>query len=310
MGRAELRLPNLIIGGVHKAGTTSLFTYLAQHDEICGSSIKETSYFTPLRYGRNLAPLENYARYFAACQAQHYRMEASAGYLYANPEMLAAVQQTLPELKVLFILREPVERLVSYYRHLDSKMLLPAEDSFEEFVGKSIDTLEKSHTPQQEEDYYVRGVKEGFYADYLSQWHDAFPQSVKVIFFDKLQADPLGVMQDLCSWLDIDPSFYAQCEFTVENRTAHYKNGLLHRAALTTNYYLESFFRKNHGLKKRLRAMYYGINEKKKAKAPIEQEVLDKLQEVYAPHNERLNQFLISKGHGPLPKWLEVDALA
>ena len=47
----EPRLPNLVIAGVPKAGTTSLFNYLAQHPDICPSDVKETRYFEPLRYG-------------------------------------------------------------------------------------------------------------------------------------------------------------------------------------------------------------------------------------------------------------------
>ena len=47
-------LPNLIIACVTKAGTTSLFTYMVSHPHICCSSIKEVSYFLPLRWGSQL----------------------------------------------------------------------------------------------------------------------------------------------------------------------------------------------------------------------------------------------------------------
>ncbi len=62
------RLPNLIIAGVGKAGTTSLFWYLSQHPGICASDVKEIQYFTPLSEGDGvLPPLSEYARHFAAC---------------------------------------------------------------------------------------------------------------------------------------------------------------------------------------------------------------------------------------------------
>jgi hypothetical protein len=43
------RLPNLVIAGVGAAGTTSLFYYLIQHPDICGSNVKEVRYFTPVK---------------------------------------------------------------------------------------------------------------------------------------------------------------------------------------------------------------------------------------------------------------------
>jgi hypothetical protein len=44
---SDLKLPNLIIGGVHKAGTTSVFTYLSMHPDVCGSSTKEIGFLCP-----------------------------------------------------------------------------------------------------------------------------------------------------------------------------------------------------------------------------------------------------------------------
>ncbi len=50
-GRTSARVPNLVIVGVVKSGTTSLFNYLSQHPDICPSDVKETRYFDPLRFG-------------------------------------------------------------------------------------------------------------------------------------------------------------------------------------------------------------------------------------------------------------------
>src|SRR4051794_41003093 len=69
MGGPE-QLPNLIIAGVSKGGTTSLFRYLAQHPDICPSPIKELRYFEPLRYGEPLTPIESCARHFEHCTGQ------------------------------------------------------------------------------------------------------------------------------------------------------------------------------------------------------------------------------------------------
>ena len=51
------RLPNLVVIGVSKAGTTSLFEYLGRHRDVGLSDLKELRYFTPLRYGEPLERL-------------------------------------------------------------------------------------------------------------------------------------------------------------------------------------------------------------------------------------------------------------
>jgi hypothetical protein len=58
--RTSGTLPNLLLAGVPKAGTTSLFRYLEQHPDICSSSDKEIGYFNPLRHGGTLGPLDTF----------------------------------------------------------------------------------------------------------------------------------------------------------------------------------------------------------------------------------------------------------
>ena len=53
------RRPNLVIAWVSKAGTTSMFHYLGQHPDVGTSDVKEVRYFTPLRYGEELEPIDN-----------------------------------------------------------------------------------------------------------------------------------------------------------------------------------------------------------------------------------------------------------
>ena len=62
---AATKLANTVIAGVNKAGTTGLYVALSSHPQIAPSSVKETRYFLPLRYGRSPAPISEYASYFA-----------------------------------------------------------------------------------------------------------------------------------------------------------------------------------------------------------------------------------------------------
>jgi hypothetical protein len=61
---------DVIIAGVNKAGTTSLFVSLSTHPDVAPSSIKETSYFLPPRYGEPLASASVWEGYFARQRAR------------------------------------------------------------------------------------------------------------------------------------------------------------------------------------------------------------------------------------------------
>ena len=88
------RLPNLVIAGVGKAGTTSLFWYLSQHPDICASHEKEIRYFAALTEGGSeLPPLESYAAHFRHCRGERYALEASPQYFHGGARVVAAVRE-------------------------------------------------------------------------------------------------------------------------------------------------------------------------------------------------------------------------
>jgi hypothetical protein len=70
-------VPNFIVIGVSRAGTTMLFNALSAHPQVCGSSTKETRYFQAVRYGEPLAPIANYNAYFRRCAGEPVIMECT-----------------------------------------------------------------------------------------------------------------------------------------------------------------------------------------------------------------------------------------
>ena len=73
-----------IIAGVNKAGTTSLFVSLSTHPDVAPSSIKETGYFLPARYGRPLEPSSVWDGYFADAGDRPVHLEATPSYFYGG----------------------------------------------------------------------------------------------------------------------------------------------------------------------------------------------------------------------------------
>src|SRR5205809_803028 len=88
------RLANLVVIGVSKAGTTSLFESLGTHPDIGLSDHKELRYFTPLRYGQPLAPLASYSEHFRDCVEERYAVEATPGYFYGGRPLARTLRET------------------------------------------------------------------------------------------------------------------------------------------------------------------------------------------------------------------------
>src|SRR4051795_9628055 len=182
MGGPE-QLPNLLIAGVSKAGTTSLFRYLAQHPDVCASDVKELRYFSALRYGEPLAPTGDYARHFASCRGERYRMEATPGY-YAGGRLVAeAVESLLPETRVVVSFRDPVQRCWSWYRFVRSTARIPKEMSFARYLDRC-EELHRDGTDERREHQLFLGLGGGFYDTWFTLWREILGERFRVEFFE------------------------------------------------------------------------------------------------------------------------------
>ena len=129
-------LPNLLIIGVPKAGTTSIFSYLNLHPQVFGSNPKEPGYFHPLRWGEELADIAKYEQAFLGYSNQKYAMEATPGYFYGGKKLSNEMKKLLPDSKVIVVLRDPVQRLFSFYKYKLSLGHIPSNLSFESYLDK------------------------------------------------------------------------------------------------------------------------------------------------------------------------------
>jgi len=112
-----VRSLDFMIIGVQKGGTTALSHFLAQHDRICMADGKEVHLFDAPDFDSNWSATEinqRYAPYFEAATEGQLLGEATPIYLYW-PEVIAALHQYNPALKLVVILRDPAERAISHY---------------------------------------------------------------------------------------------------------------------------------------------------------------------------------------------------
>jgi Sulfotransferase domain len=295
------RLPNLIIAGLGKAGTTSLFWYLSQHPDICTSQVKEIRFFSAASEGGALPPIEEYAAYFKHCGDRRFVMEASPQYFHGGPPVIEAIRRSLDRPRVVLSLRDPIDRLWSQYRFAKTRMgPLPGSMTFDQYVDRSLQVRREGRplTPANQPYWHLSG---GFYVEHISAWLDAFGDDLRVVFFEQLTVDPATVVVELCRWLEIDGSPASRFTYSVENKTEQFRSRLLQRAALALN--SERLLGSRRRLKAPLRRLYYGVN-RKPPREHMSDEARRILQREFGPANDELSETLRNRGYTDLPDWL------
>ena len=221
----------LIVGGTTKAATTSLFAYLTDHPAICAATYKETRFFLssdyplPSRYRYN-GDAEEYTDLFPNCDETQLRMEATPDYLYCE-KALKRIAEFLPQAKLVFSLREPISRLISWYRFAKQIGKLPQTMNFDAYVGLLFTSLD---CDTDNEEQHLQTLQQGCYTIHLKRYFNQFgPARIHVLFYEELAAQPVSVMASLCNFAGIDADFYADYTFKVTNRTERMRNSELHR---------------------------------------------------------------------------------
>jgi hypothetical protein len=292
---------NLLLAGVPKAGTTSLFEYLGQHPDICASTYKGPGYFSPLRRGEPLPSLASYNENFAHCPGRKYSMEATPGYCYGGRRLVEGVKRTLDEPRIILSLRNPVDRLWSSYTWQRSRGNLPAIESFEQYISM----CNQKRVKGEKQGPYFGGVSISFYGEYVPDWFDVFGDDVKVIFSDDLFARPQAVVTELCGWLGIDDRVAASFDYGVRNKTAHARNERLSRRTHSLKRLGDGVLRHVPGVKRGLRKVYLRVNTRDELEEKLRPETRRELEAMFRESNAVVGEVLRSRGYARLPSWIE-----
>ena len=298
------RLPNLLIAGVPKAGTSSLFSYLGQHPDVCTATTKEVRYFAPLmEQGGTLPPPATFARYFAHCGEQRYALEATPSYCYGGERVLRAIDETLPDPRIIIILRDPVDRLVSAYRFQQGRENLDGIRSFPEYVAACEHVYRRTNgvAPGQG---HLKGLSIGFYGDYVPQWLDTFADRVRIVFFEDLTSNPLGPVGDLCRWLTIDDRAAGSFDYAIRNKTVTPRSATFARMVFGAKRKLDAVVPRGSVVRRSLRAGYRNVNSRRDASERIDPAARRDVAELYRDSNRIVADALRARGHGALPDWL------
>ncbi|PSJ17031.1 hypothetical protein C7H79_10370 [Nitrosomonas supralitoralis] len=295
---SNINLANFIIAGTEKAGTTSIFTYLSTHPSVCGSVIKETDFFRNLFSGDYEKDTTKYASYFERCSSDvSIIMEASPGYLGNGAEVAVRIQRLVPDTKLLFILRNPIDRMYSSFNFHVGKLNLDPDLSFEEYVDKCIayDSGQRTSVELDIEEWYLKIISFGRYADYLKYYYQLFPdKQIKIMFFENLNQDIAGFMVELCQFLEISSDYFHEYDFQRINATYESRLKWLHKIAVYFNAKSERFLRQRPELKQFIVGLYKKINQAREGYDEISDASRERLKQYYLPSIESL-QTLIGK---------------
>lgn len=178
-------LPNLIIAGAQKSGTTWLHFNLKKSSNFFGSEVKELNFFNQKNAVENVS---SYTDNFVDAGAAKYIYETTPGYFQlpsGGVDTARNIKEVLGCPKVIVILRNPIERYESAYIHHMMRGRI-------------------EYTPVIEEvNYSLNMLSLGMYGSILGHWKDIFP-GIGVFFYDDLEKDPNKFIEDVFKFLEVE----------------------------------------------------------------------------------------------------------
>lgn len=298
-----------LICGTNKSGTTSLFRYLGDHPKITLCSRKEAGFFFRQHEGDSDQGYRDYCALFPSTyESDSVLIEATPTYLDRGGRLARNIKHLLPNARLIFVLREPTARLLSYFRSKHGLETSPvANVDFVDFAAQAL--AEAGSEATQDRDYNSFGWQliKAQYGKFLLEYLEVFDaEDIHVTFFDYLVKDAEAVTKDVCRFLGIDESTYDTYEFSVENRSRVHRSSTLRTFASHTNAFAEPLLNRAPVIRKLLRYGYNVVNvESRQSNEAADNEVLQKLTEYYIPHNRNTRDVLVNHlGMERLPSWL------
>jgi hypothetical protein len=224
-------LPNFFIVGAPKAGTTSLYAYLRQHEQIYMSPIKEPNYFASelrpenftddarpqverelqslqtylagdmrqQRFGGLVSTWEDYERLFQNVSGEIAIGEATPCYLW-SATAARNIAARIPHARIIMVLRNPVERAYSQYLHMLA--VGATRNSFRDLIGASLRSNASKFGP------LWPFLEFGRYHDQVQRYLTHFsPQQIHISLYEDLQRAPALFVSGLFSFLGVDTKF-------------------------------------------------------------------------------------------------------
>jgi hypothetical protein len=202
-------LPSALIVGAQRSGTTSLFNYLAQHPDVRQPLGKEIHYFD-LHYARGIRWYRGRFPFRHRLRGGALTIDASPYYLL-HPLAPERAARLLPGVKLVAILRNPIDRAFPHYQHevRDGRETLSFPEAIEreaERLGEEEERLRRDPTYYSYNHHRYSYARRGRYLEQITRWMQHYPRSrLLVIQSERLFSEPAAVCAELYEFLGLRP---------------------------------------------------------------------------------------------------------
>jgi hypothetical protein len=296
------RLPDFLIVGETKCGSTTLWELLRRHPQVFLPERKEIHFFSSYSEHRAVGRLERdgldpYRALFAGAQPGQRCGEATPSYLF-DEGACERIRSVLPEVRLLAIVREPVARTWSHYWHQvrAGRERLGFEAALAAEVGRigAGDVDARSHYSYQARGRYVESLLR--YAGCFSR------AQLCVVFLEELRSDPRAVLARVCAHLGLDPALLPDAPAPRANRASFRRWPALDRFARRARYHAHA----RSAPLGRLADALDRVSEPLRTRAglpPLPDALRGQLRTAFAPSDRELARFL----ERPLP-WAPAES--
>jgi len=225
-------IPDILIPGVPKSGTTFLFDALAAHPDICPANPKETYFHLSERnpYHRSGEP-KTYYQFFKEKSPDFLHMDGSQFNMF-DEELLSQVNQLIKKPKVIIMLREPARRIYSSFQYTSHNLSALRGLSFAQYVGFLLEenwNELRTYCKDEKAAYSMTHEKE--YTDYLKYlrlWRDAVgEENLKILIFEEFKVQANDYVIEVLEFLGLTTENYAPISPN-QNATQAIKHKQLH----------------------------------------------------------------------------------
>ena len=206
------RLPTFLVIGAARSGTTALYLYLRQHPNVFMPRGRETNFFAfegeALDFrgpgaeflNNSVVTLGAYCRLFADAPVGAAIGEVSPLYLYC-PCTAERIRARLPGVRLIAILRNPIEQAYSHYLYARKEAVEPLDD-FMAALDAQVDRRKARWQPLFQ---YVDFAR---YSVQLRRYFDRFPrEQIRIFLYEDFASDPVRVVQEIFLFVGVDGSF-------------------------------------------------------------------------------------------------------
>jgi hypothetical protein len=289
-----MQSPNFFIVGAPRCATTAMQCCLTRHPDIYLPSVKESHHFATdlLRSSDHYRSLDNYLALFKDVSKEYVVGEASVYYLYSK-HAAQNIYNFNSQAKIIVMLRNPSEMIVSYHSELlykgdeyisDLHLALAAEE--ERRRGNMLPKKIRFNAKL----YYSEILH---FSEQLKRYVDRFgSQSVHIIIYDDLKANPPSVLTKTLEFLGVDPLL--QSEFSVVNSNKRVRSArirdLLKDPPKTTKFITKAILPRT--LRRNLHTIITKLNRVHESRPALLENVRSELQRKFAKEVETLSQLI------------------